>query len=92
MISKKYITITKSKISQETSLSKIGDIWVSFYLDEIVTIRDRDWEKLASYFSIPENIKDVDFEKIKLNKQGELVKYEKNMALPLFDQTATNSR
>jgi len=52
----------------------------------------RDWKRLKSYFSIPENIKDIDFEKIKLNKQGKLVKYEKNMVLPLFDQKATNSR
>jgi len=91
-IDEKYVTITKNKISQETSLSKIGDVWVSFYLDEIITIRDRDWKRLESYFSIPENIKDIDFEKIKLNKQGKLVKYEKNMVLPLFDQKATNSR
>jgi site-specific DNA-methyltransferase (adenine-specific) len=61
-------------------------------LNEIVTIRDGDWVKLASYFSIPENIKDIDFEKIKLNKQGRLVKHGKYMVFPLFNQKATNSR
>ena len=64
-----YVNITRDKLSKESSNSKIGDVWVSFYLDEIITIRDRDWEKLASYFSIPENIKDIDFTKIKLNKK-----------------------
>jgi len=91
-IDEKYVNITKGKLSKESSNSKIGDIWVSFYLDEIVTIRDIDWEKLVPYFLIPENIKDINFKKIKLNKQGRLVKYEKNMVLPMFNQEATNSR
>ena len=91
-IDEKYVIFTKNKLSKETSSSKIGNVWVSFYLDEIVTIRNSDWAKLASYFSIPENIKDIDFEKIKLIRQGELVKYEKNMVLSLFEQKATNSR
>lgn len=91
-IDKIYVNITKDKLSKESSNSKIGDVWVSFYLDEIITIRDRDWEKLASYFSIPENIKDIDFTKIKLNKQGRSVKHGKNMVLPMFNQKATNSR
>ncbi|PIU61713.1 restriction endonuclease [archaeon CG07_land_8_20_14_0_80_38_8] len=91
-IDDKYVHITKDKLLKESSNSKIGDIWVSFYLDEIITIRDIDWEKLVPYFLIPENIKDIDFKKIKLNKQGRLVKYEKNMVLPMFNQEATNSR
>jgi len=91
-IDDKYVHITKNKLLKESSNSKIGDIWVSFYLDEIITIRDIDWEKLVPYFLIPENIKDIDFKKIKLNKQGRLVKYEKNMVLPMFNQEATNSR
>lgn len=69
-IDEEYVIVTKNKLSKETSSSKIGDVWVSFYLDKITTIRNRDWEKLASYFLIPENIKDIDFEKIKVNKQG----------------------
>jgi len=88
----KYVNITKNKLSKELPNSKIGDIWVSFYLDEVETIRDIDWEKLAPYFLIPENIKDIDFEKIKLNKHGKLVKYEKNMISPMFNQGAINSR
>ena len=91
-IDEKYVNITRDKLSKESPNSKISDVWVSFYLNEIVTIRDRDWAKLTSYFSIPENIKDIDFEKIKLNKQGELVKHGKNMVLPMFNQKATNSR
>jgi len=91
-IDEKYVNITKDKLSKESSDSKIGDVWVGFYLDEIVTIRDRDWAKLAPYFSIPENIKNIDFTKIKLNKQGKLVKYEKNIVLPLFEHSKINIR
>jgi len=78
-IDEKYVNITKDKLLKELSNSKIGDVWVSFYLDKIVTIRDIDWEKLVSYFLIPNNIKDIDFKKIKFNKQEKLFKYEKNI-------------
>jgi len=73
-IDEKYVNITKGKLSKESSNSRIADIWVSFYLDEIVTIRDIDWKKLSRYFFIPENIKDIDFTKIKFNKQTRLFK------------------
>jgi len=85
-IDKKYVEITRDKLSKESPNSKIGDIWVSFYLNKVVTIRDKDWEKLSSYFSIPENIKDIDFKRIKLKKQGKLLKDGKNMLLPMFKQ------
>jgi len=68
-IDDKYVNIAKNKLSQETSDSKVGDIWVSFYLDEIVTLRDKDWDELSEYFFIPENIKEIDYTKIKLDKQ-----------------------
>ena len=63
-----YVNITKNKLSKELFNSKVGDVWVSFYLDEIVTIKNIDWVKLARYFLIPENIKDIDFTKIKFKK------------------------
>jgi site-specific DNA-methyltransferase (adenine-specific) len=67
-VDEKYVNITTNKLSKELPDSKLGDIWVSFYLNEVVTIRNKDWDKLAPYFSVPENVKDVDFAKIKLNK------------------------
>ncbi len=86
-IDEKYVTITKNKLKKELANSKIGDVWVSYYMNDIITIRDKDWEKLASYFSIPENIKDIDFTKIELNKQDKLVKHKKNRLLPLFKES-----
>jgi len=80
-IDETYVNITKNKLSKESSSSKVGDVWVSFYLDKIVTIRNTDWVKLARYFLIPENIKDIDFTKIKFKKQIRLLKYEKDNIL-----------
>jgi len=77
-IDETYVNITKNKLSKELPNSKVDDVWVSFYLDEIVTIRNIDWVKLARYFLIPENIKEIDFTKIKFKKQIRLLKYEKD--------------
>lgn len=86
-----YVNITKNKLSKELPNSKVGDVWVSFYLDKIVTIRNIDWAKLARYFLIPENIKDIDFTKIKFKKQIRLLKYEKdNISQMGIKQTISN--
>ncbi|GAB4290995.1 MAG: hypothetical protein Kow0090_04330 [Myxococcota bacterium] len=53
----KYVAISNRKLEKETRPSKIGDCWVSIYLDEIVTIRDKDWLALQKYFEIPKDIK-----------------------------------
>lgn len=77
-IDDKYVTITKDKLSRELSNSKIGDSWVSFFLNELSSIRDVDWLKLEAYHQIPHNIKDVDFTKIKIERQLSISKDEKN--------------
>ena len=64
-IDKEYVDITKEKLNGEKSNSKIEDIWVSIYLNEIVTIRNQDWDSIQKYFIIPDNRKQVDFLKIK---------------------------
>ena len=85
-IDKKYVTTTNNKLLRESSNSKIINSWVSFYLDEIVTIRDIDWADLSEYFLLPENIKHIDFEKIKINQQIELFNHERNKALPILER------
>lgn len=64
-IDEKYIDIANRKLSRESACSRIGDIWASLYLGELVTIRDLDWDSLASFFSKPANARDIDFKKIK---------------------------
>lgn len=65
-IDEKYVNITREKLENEFFESKISKIWVSFFLEELVTIRDNDWNDLSKYFSLPTNAKDIDFEKIRL--------------------------
>lgn len=84
-IDEKYVKMTEYKISKESFISQIGGIWVSFYLNEIATIRDKDWEKLSQYFTIPKDIKKVDFKKIELAKQLELLDVDEDKLLPIFD-------
>jgi site-specific DNA-methyltransferase (adenine-specific) len=59
-LDEKYVTITNDKLMLVEPLSKLGNYWVSFYLNEIVTIRDKDWEGLKEYFVIPDNPADID--------------------------------
>ena len=36
-----YTQIAREKVEQQASTSRVGAVWVSFHLDEIITIRDR---------------------------------------------------
>ncbi len=67
-IDSEYVEITRNKLAQETANSKIKDIWVSFYLGEIVTIANKDWEALKSSFVIPDDMRQIDSEKIRTNR------------------------
>jgi site-specific DNA-methyltransferase (adenine-specific) len=64
-----YGRIALSKLSQEEPNSKIGDSWVSYFLDEIVTLRDKDWAQIAPYYIIPSRIEDVDRTSITLRQR-----------------------
>ncbi|CAN5397078.1 site-specific DNA-methyltransferase [soil metagenome] len=57
---KLYAEIAANKLLQEESNSKIGDVWVSFFLNQAVTIRDKDWQELSANYFIPEPIEKVD--------------------------------
>lgn len=68
-LDKKYVQIGEANLEKVKADSKIGQIWVSFYLGEIRTLRDKDWSLLSKSFEIPKNPKDIDFTKIKLKKE-----------------------
>ena len=61
-----YVSISNNKLSMENPDSKIGDSWVGFYLNGVITIRDVDWEKVAKNYFIPEQIQTIDHTSIKL--------------------------
>jgi site-specific DNA-methyltransferase (adenine-specific) len=82
-IDKEYVDITKRKLSKEEANSKIGKSWVSFYLDEVSTIRDVDWDDLSKHYFVPRKAKDIDSIKIHLNglkkKENRNQKQERNL-------------
>lgn len=59
-LDKNYVEITKNKLEQEQPISKLGDVWVSFYLGEVVTLRNNDWDYLKEFYYIPNNPEDID--------------------------------
>jgi len=65
-LDKKYVEISQKKLERTKPNYKIGESWVSFYLNDIVTIRNSDWNNLAKYFSIPKPLRNIDFERVKL--------------------------
>lgn len=82
---KKYCEIANKKVKSENFLSKIGEYWVSFYINEIVSLREKDWDMLKQYFEIPKDIKNIDIQKIKLisNNNIKNVKTKKDGNLKL---------
>lgn len=62
-----YVKISENKL-KEVQETKIDDVYVSIFLNKIVTIRDKDWEKLKKYFMIPSNkqleVKSVTFKNL----------------------------
>jgi len=69
-LDREYIKIAQDNLAKVKPNSKIDDIWVSFYLGELKTIRDKDWELLSKSFQIPQNLKEIDFKKIQLKKSN----------------------
>lgn len=64
-----YYNICNQKLENENFISKLGEKWVSFYKNEVITIRNEDWSSLKEYFALPEVAKEIDFIKIKLRKE-----------------------
>ncbi|CAN5591237.1 site-specific DNA-methyltransferase [soil metagenome] len=86
-----YAEIAENKLAQEKSNSKIGDVWLSFHLDEAVTIRNKDWEKLAENYLIPDPIEKIDNTRI-IQRKSNLPKAciaainSNQNAMPLFNK------
>ncbi len=69
-----YVRISQEKLEHVEPNYKLGDTYVSFYLNDIITIRDKDWDKLYDFFVIPEPVQTIDFAKIKLKNKKLLPK------------------
>ncbi|MDR2169827.1 MAG: hypothetical protein LBP59_06780 [Planctomycetaceae bacterium] len=65
-LDKKYKAVSEQKLAQVEANYKIGDCWVSFYRNEIITLRNIDWNKLEKFFNIPLPARTIDYEKAEL--------------------------
>ena len=78
-IDKEYVKISENKLNQELSNSRLGNSWVSFYLNEVVTLRDKDWDNIKNYYHIPSQPQEVDRKPI-------VLKTKKIIYKPLYEQ------
>lgn len=70
-IDSKYVEMTKKKL-ESTQPTKTNGCYVSIYLGKIITLRDKDWEKIKKAFVISSDPKEVEKREIKLKKHPEL--------------------
>ena len=77
-----YAEVSRQKLNQVKSNFKLGTSWVSYYLKDIITIRNNDWLELAEYFDIPDLAKAIDYQKIKL-KDNSVIPEEIRFNLPV---------
>ncbi len=55
-----YAIISEDKLKMTSNDSKLGDIYVSYYLKDVLTIRDIDWNYLKDFFYIPTPSRSID--------------------------------
>ncbi len=73
-----YVQIANAHLNDIVPRSKIGNSWVSLYLDQVATLRDMDWIEIKEYFEIPQPIKKIDNVSI-VFRDGKLRAIEESM-------------
>jgi site-specific DNA-methyltransferase (adenine-specific) len=91
-LDKGYVEIAQNKLEQESPNSRIGEVWVSYFLDGIATLRDKDWGEISQHYIIPEQIEQIDYIQIMLKgleqscicppQSGKKAKLEESLSLP----------
>ncbi|MDI6766658.1 MAG: site-specific DNA-methyltransferase [Bacteroidota bacterium] len=96
-LDKNYVSIAEEKLKSVRADSKIGDVWVSKYLNGIATIRNKDWNSLKEHFHIPHPIPLLEYENI-VYKNGKIRKHrhipidvDQVLVLP-FDEDVSHQR
>ncbi|MBI4648034.1 MAG: site-specific DNA-methyltransferase [Bacteroidia bacterium] len=75
-----YVEISEQRLSKTLPNFKLGENWVSFYLNDIVTIKDIDWNELKQYFIIPEPLRTIDYERARI-KDKKLIPSESEVLI-----------
>ncbi len=85
-----YLQIANDHLDDIQARSKIGDSWVSLYLDQVATLRAIDWDDIQNYFEIPQPLTRIDNVSI-VYRDGKLKAIEESLYkqededLPLFE-------
>jgi site-specific DNA-methyltransferase (adenine-specific) len=75
-IDAKYVEITNRKLETEEP-TMINRFYVSVFLDNIMTIRDKDWAKIKDKFIIPKDPLELEKHEIQLfQKKRKILKYK----------------
>jgi len=74
-IDNKYVTIAKSKLKYEQPNSKLGEYWVSFFLKDIISLRDIDWDGLSKYYLLPQDNREIDKTQIEFIDKKRILKH-----------------
>jgi len=75
-IDPKYVEIANKKL-EETNPTVINGCYVSIFLDHVITIRDKDWDKIKESFFIPKDPVELEKKEIYLlDKNGRKIKYK----------------
>jgi len=82
-LDKNYIAISTKKLDTTAPISKLGNSWVSFYLNNVITIRDTDWEQLKSHYVIPKVARDIESKRIILKDDDVRIGYSMKQMLTL---------
>lgn len=65
-LSESFVDIAKQKLSMTNANSRIGESWVSFYLKDIVTLRDADWLDISRFYFLPQTPRDIESNRARL--------------------------
>lgn len=74
-LNKEYVQTSNYKLDLEKSNSKIGDSWISFFKNDIVTLRNNDWEDILNYYILPDSKKEINHTKINFLDKKKILKY-----------------
>ena len=71
-----YVEISERKLNLEEP-TKINECYVSVFLDNIITVRDKEWSEIKSAFVIPDDPLELEKREIQpLHKNKKTVKFE----------------
>ena len=77
-IDAEYVKIATGHADEVQANSKIGNSWVSLYLDKVATLRDADWDEIQHHFEIPNPRPEIDRRSIEY-KNGKLKDIEESL-------------